>query len=80
MGFRDFAQSLRPGNDRELAAKLQREETERRRRKEDERRKLIRAMSDADAKRTPEQKRASAERARNGKRELGRKGSGARLF
>lgn len=76
MGLRDFARTLRPGNDHALAAEIRQKEE----RRKEEQRKLIKAMAERDKKRTAEERRASAERARRGKAELARKGSGARLF
>jgi hypothetical protein len=62
MGVRDFARSLRPGNDVALASQLQ----------EKERQKAKQQAAKAEAERK--------ERARRHKKELARKGSGAKLI
>ncbi|MER7835310.1 hypothetical protein ABTY98_05205 [Streptomyces sp. NPDC096040] len=61
MGLRDFARSLKPGDDRALAVEL-------RDREQTERAAAIKAMSDRDARRTPEEVAASRERGRRSKR------------
>ncbi|MFD5570408.1 hypothetical protein [Streptomyces cadmiisoli] len=79
MGIKDFARSLRPGNDHALAAQLQREQQDREKRQAAEQAAAVRAISDAEKRRTDEDRRASAERARRGKQELARKGHRSKL-
>lgn len=80
MGMRDVLRTLRPGDDRALAAELQRKDAERRRKAEAKQAADIKAMAERDRKRTDQERRESAERARRSKWDLARKGSGARLF
>ncbi|MGX1301393.1 hypothetical protein RKD35_002881 [Streptomyces albogriseolus] len=65
---RDFARSLRPGNDRALAAQIQREQQEAQRRQQAEQAATIRAMSERDKKRTPQEVADSKARGRASKR------------
>ncbi|MFJ4469528.1 hypothetical protein ACIP2X_18825 [Streptomyces sp. NPDC089424] len=76
---KDFARSLRPGNDHELAAQLRREQEARERRKAAEHAAAVKAIAEAEERRTAEDRQASAERARRGKQELARKGHNSRL-
>jgi hypothetical protein len=66
MGVRGFVRSLKPGNDRALAAQLRQEREEKARK--------------AREKREARDERDRKERARRHKETLARKGSGARLF
>ncbi|MEU0950468.1 hypothetical protein ABZ379_48795 [Streptomyces canus] len=61
MGLRDFARSLKPGDDRALAAEL-------RGRERTGRAAAVKAMSDRDGQRSPEEVAESKERGRRSKR------------
>ncbi|WP_327594649.1 hypothetical protein [Streptomyces chartreusis] len=68
MGLRDIGRTLRPGNDRALAAQLRQEEKDRRKRQEAERAATIQAMSERDKQRTPQEVADSNARGRRSKR------------
>ncbi|MGA5202755.1 hypothetical protein [Streptomyces variegatus] len=68
MGVRDFARSLKPGNDRQLAAQLRSEQQAAQQQAAAERAATIRAMSDRDKNRTPAEVADSKERGRRHKR------------
>ncbi|WP_411092265.1 hypothetical protein [Streptomyces sp. 049-1] len=68
MGLKDFGRSLRPGNDRALADQLQQKEQDRQRQQQEEQAAAIRAMSDRDKQRTPQEVAESRARGRASKR------------
>jgi hypothetical protein len=68
MGARDFLRSLRPGDDRALAAELRQNEQAAERRREAGQAADVRAISDRDKRRTPAEVAASKERGRRSKR------------
>lgn len=63
-----FLRSLRPGDDRKLAAQLRAERAAAERKAEAERARAIRAMSDRDKRRSAAEVAASKERGRRSKR------------
>lgn len=68
MGARDFVRSLKPGNDRQLAAQIRQQQRTAEQQAETERAATVRAISDRDKNRTPAEVAASRERGRRSKR------------
>ncbi|MCX4458521.1 hypothetical protein OOK58_42165 [Streptomyces sp. NBC_01728] len=68
MGARDLLRSMRPGDDRALAAELRQKEQAAERRREAGQTEAARAISDRDKRRTPAEVAASKERGRRSKR------------
>jgi hypothetical protein len=68
MGLRDFGRSLRPGNDHALAADMRQKEQQRTRRRERDQAADVRAISDRDKRRTPQEVADSKARGRRSKR------------
>ncbi|MFC8332775.1 hypothetical protein [Streptomyces olivaceus] len=68
MGLRDFARSLRPGDDHALAAEMRRNDQRRTGSRERDQAADVRAISDRDKRRTPQEVADSKARGRRSKR------------
>jgi len=68
MGLKDFARSLRPGDDRALAARLQQEQQAREQQQRAQQAADIKAIADRDKQRTPQEVADSKARGRRSKR------------
>jgi hypothetical protein len=68
MGLKNFARSLRPGDDRQLADELRRKAEEAERRRRERVRADARVIADRDARRTPAEVAASKARGHRAKR------------
>jgi hypothetical protein len=68
MGFKDFARSLRPGNDHQLAAQMRAKQGAAERRAQAEQADAVKAISDRDKNRTPAEVADSRARGRRSKR------------
>jgi hypothetical protein len=68
MGIKDFARSLRPGNDHAYAAELRRKQEQAEKQRAAEQAAAIKAISDRDKRRTPQEIADSKARGRRSKR------------